>query len=344
MQLSLWQAADQSGSSRGRDLGTRRVRSASAGPAPRRELAGEGLDERAARYEKNAHAASTRAVYQAQWQLFERWCQANGECELPASTATLRRYLTYLAELGRKMSTIRHARSTIGLAHAHAGLPRPDRDERIRTLERGIAAEHGAHEQGVDPLLEHELAQVVAKLGASTRDVRDRAIILLGWAGAFRAADLACLDASHVTFTPSGLLVFLPRSKEDRLGRGVYTDVPCGAKPETCPAAALHAWLEHRGSRLGALFRVVQGDAITAQRISTRAPARAVQRAVKRAGLVGHYAAHSLRSGLATSAYAHGATEREIQAHGRWKDRRSLDRYIHVARMPGRKNVVVGLL
>jgi integrase len=89
---------------------------------------------------------------------------------------------------------------------------------------------------------------------------------------------------------------------------------------------------------------VVQGFVIEHQRISTRCVSRAVQRAVGGAGLDGHYSAHSLRAGLATSAYAHGATEIEIQKQGRWLDTRSVRRYIQIERVPGRKNVAEGLL
>ncbi|MDB4991743.1 MAG: integrase family protein [Myxococcaceae bacterium] len=303
-----------------------------------------GLEERASHYEKNAHTDGTRKSYQRDWDAFERWCAQAGHVAMPAGWETLRLYLTHLAELGRRPSTIRHARKSIGLAHAHAGAPRPDRDERIRTLERGIACELGSREVGVVPLLEHELARAVATLRHSPRDDRDRALILLGFSGAFRAADLAGLTMDSVKFTPEGMRIFLARSKEDRIGEGSHTDIPRGAQEETCPVKAMRSWLARVGRPSGPLFRVVHGAQIEHQRISTRAVARAVQRVTERAGLQGHYAAHSLRSGLATSAHAHGHADREIQAHGRWKDRRSLDRYIDVERIAGRRNVAEGLL
>lgn len=311
----------------------------------RNELVSNQLEQLVERYDREAHAERTRKVYQADWNAFERWCVGRGEQALPASVDTVRRYLAYLAgELGRKASTIRRARCSIGQAHAHAGLPRPDCHARVRTLERGIARLHGAHEEGADPLLPEHLARVVGALGATTRDVRDRAIILLGFAGAYRSNDLVALRIEGLTFSAGGLRVFLPRSKEDQRGEGAYTDIPFGACTETCPVQALRAWIDRVDQSDGPLFRVVVGARVGNDRVSTRCVSRAVQRAAMRAGLVGNFSSHSLRSGLATSAYASGATEREIQAHGRWKDRRSLDRYIHVNRMPGRKNVAAGLL
>jgi integrase len=198
-------------------------------------------------------------------------------------------------------------------------------------LERGIAREQGGREVGVQPLLEHEVACAARALGDGVHGDRDRALLLLGFAGAFRASDLAGLDMDSVRFLPDGgVRVRLRRSKEDPLGKGSHTDVPRGSTPETCPVEALRVWIGRVGRPSGPLFRVIRGGHIEHARISTRAVARAVQRATARAGLEGHFAAHSLRSGLATSAYAAGATEREIQRHGRWKDRRSLDRYIDV--------------
>jgi integrase len=308
------------------------------------ELTVSRLEDLVELYERQAHAERTRAIYQSDWSLFERWCVARGFSALPTSTETLCQYLAFMAgELGRKASTIRRARCSIGLAHAHAGLPRPDAHARVRALERGIGRTHGARAEGAQPLLQEHLAPVVRRLGSDARDVRDRALILLGFAGAYRAGDLVRLDIEHLTFSAGFVRVLLLRSKEDQLGEGAHTDIPSGMCIETCPVDALRAWIGRVGRPAGPLFRGVSGPRIEHQRISTRCVSRAVQRATERAGLDGHFSAHSLRSGLATSAYASGATEREIQAHGRWKDRRSLDRYIHVSRMPGRTNVASGL-
>ena len=295
-------------------------------------------------YEQEAYAERTRAIYRSDWAVFERWCRAHGLSALPASTDTLCRYLACMAgELGRKASTIRRARCSIGLAHAHAGLPRPDAHARVRALERGIARKHGARAEGAEPLLQEHLLPVVRTFGCAPHDLRNRAVILLGFAGAYRASDLVRLDIEHLSFSAEGLRVLLVRSKEDQLGLGAYTDIPCGVCAETCPVQALRAWLGLVGRPAGPLFRAIFRTRIEHKRITTRRVSQIVQLAATRAGLGDNFSAHSLRAGLATSAYAQGATEREIQAHGRWADRRSLDRYIHVQRMPNRKNVATGL-
>jgi integrase len=307
-------------------------------------IAIDQLKDAAEQYVTQAHAEHTRRAYRSDWSGFERWCVHMGRASLPASSETLQLYLTFLATSGRKTSTIRRARIAIGLAHAYAQLPRPDRDPNVRALERGIGRVHGAHEEGADPLLKDDVARLARSFERTPRGVRDKAIVLLGFAGAFRAGKLVGLNVEHVTFTSDGLKIFLARSKEDPFGRGVTVHIARGSSEQTCPVDALRRWIERVGRPTGPLFRVVHGACIEPRRLHPRVVTRAVQRGARRAGLKGDYSAHSLRSGLATSAYAQGAGEREIQEHGRWKDRRSLDRYIRVVSVPNRRNVADGLL
>jgi len=119
--------------------------------APRKQSAprddhGEGqalalaeLDERVHAYTEAAHAPNTKRAYRSDWAAFEAWCSERGECAMPASSSTLARFLAFLADSGKKASTIRRARVAVGLAHGWAGIERPDKDVTIRTVERGIA-------------------------------------------------------------------------------------------------------------------------------------------------------------------------------------------------------------
>jgi site-specific recombinase XerD len=238
------------------------------------------------------------------WGAFERWCEQQDLCAVPAEPHTLELYLTQLAENGRKPSTIRRARVAIGLAHSHAGLLRPDRHARIRALERGIGRVQGTREEGALPLLEDQLAAAVKTLGSSPREDRDRAMLLVGFAGAFRASDLSGLNVPDIHFTPEGVVLHLGKSKEDQLGRGARTEIPHGVVEGTCPVRALQRWLERVGRPSGPLLRVVSsGGTIEHQRIHPRAVSRALQRAVARAGIEQHFSSHSLRAGLATTAH-----------------------------------------
>lgn len=295
-------------------------------------------------YVEQAHAQNTRRAYQSDWRAFEAWCATHRLQSLPASPHTLELYLTHLARRGLKASTIRRARIAIGLAHGHAEQARPDKHARIRTLERGIGRVHGAREEGAVPLLDHQVARVVAVLGRSPHDERDRALILLGFSGGFRASELAGLQVGDVSFGEQGLTLVVRRSKEDQLARGARTEIPPGSTATTCPVRALEVWLARVGRPSGPLFRVIRGSIIEHASIHPRAVTRAVQRAVAKANLAGDYSAHSLRGGMATSAYARGATRHEIQEQGRWQAVQSVDRYIHPELVPSRRNVATGLL
>jgi len=175
-------------------------------------------------------------------------------------------------------------------------------------------------------------------------DDRDRAVILLGFAGAFRASELVGLNMEQLRFSAQGLRIFVERSKEDQTGKGAFVDVPCGNNPVTCAVRAVSTWIGRVGRPWGPLFRVVRGTVIEHERMHSGAVSRAVQRLAARAGLVGDYSAHSLRVGLATSAYMAGHSAASIQRHGRWLDRRSVDRYIRLAPIYEAENPATGLL
>jgi site-specific recombinase XerD len=343
-QLDLWSAAAADRSIPSRPRTSRAPTGARVFALHASRAGGDELDALVEQYVQSAHADRTQKAYANDWRLFERWCAQRAAQPLPASSTTLARYLTQLAKDGRKASTIRRARIAIGLAHGRLGLARPDRDERIRALERGIGRTHGTEEQGARPLLVHELDRMVRTLGSSARDDRDRALLLLGFAGAFRSSELVALDVEAITMSADGMRVHVARSKMDQLRRGSTLDIPRADNACLCAVAAMSRWIERLDQPHGPLFRLCRGANVQSIRIAARVVSRVVQRCAARAGLEEQYSSHSLRSGLATSAFANGASDRAIQVHGRWKSRQSLDRYIHASIAPRAHNVVVGLL
>lgn len=294
-------------------------------------------------YMEAARSDRTRAAYANDWRLFERWCAERREQALPASTVTLGHYLVHLAQQGRKASTIRRARIAIGVVHSQCGLHRPDQDPRVRTLERGIGRVHGRREEGATPLLVPELERMVSALGHSVRDDRDRAMLLLGFAGAFRSSELVGLDFADVELGREGLRVRLRHSKSDPLGEGATAEIPPGQNPLLCPVASLSQWLAQLSGG-GPIFPAVHGSRVVPRRLKPRAVTRVVERAAHRAGLPDEYSSHSLRSGLATSARLAGRDPRDIQAHGRWQDLRSLGRYDSRASAAAARRAIAGLL
>lgn len=289
----------------------------------------EQLRAEAQDFVEGATAESTRAVYQGNWARFARWCDAHRRIALPASAETVALYLTHLAHRELAYATLRHALFSIGRVHVASDAGRPDRDERVQLLMRGIGRSIGTRAQGAKALCVKDLSSMVSALGDSIRDVRDRALLLLGFAGAYRSSDLATLNVDHLTRVADGVHVLLARSKDDQMGAGRLTYIPLNSHQSLCAVSAVEAWVAKTSASSGPLFRVIQGSRIEEARIHPRAVSRAIQRAASLAGLADvHYSSHSLRRGFATSAHEMGSSLREIQAHGRWGYMSSLSRYI----------------
>jgi integrase len=161
-------------------------------------------------------------------------------------------------------------------------------------------------------------------------ELRDRALLLLGFAGAFRRSELVSLDVEDLEFSRAGLVVRLRRSKTDQEGQGRRIGVPRGQRAETCPLMALQAFLKAASIESGPLFRGVNRHGQLLQgRLSDRAVALVVKRRVEAVGLdPERFAGHSLRAGLATSAAAAGASERAIAKQTGHKSMAVLRRYI----------------
>jgi integrase len=296
--------------------------------------------ERVRFYVDQSRAHRTRTAYDQGFRAFERWCTANGLSALPATSESIVLYLTTLLESGRKLSTVKRARVAIGQAHAAARLPRSDRAHQVRELERGMGRVHGTREEGAPPLLHEQVVQITKAIRAGARGDRDRVLLLLGFWGAFRASELVALRIEDVTLEPARLRVLVRRSKEDQLGRGEIVRLDASPQRELCVVDAVIRWLQRVGESSGPLLRQVHGRNVLPNAMQPRAVSRAVRKLAVDADLGPQYSAHSLRAGLATSAYARGVSERDIQEHGRWKDRRSLDRYIHPVAFASRPSIV----
>jgi integrase len=159
---------------------------------------------------------------------------------------------------------------------------------------------------------------------------RDRALILLGFAGAFRRSELVGLDTSDLDFNRDGLTVTLRRSKTDQDRQGRKIGIPFGACPETCPVRTLQAWIEQASVTDGPVFRSINRHGqVQADRLSGIDVARVVKKLASGAGLdPSKYAGHSLRAGHATSAAIAGASERSIMNQTGHRSVQMVRRYI----------------
>jgi integrase len=176
---------------------------------------------------------------------------------------------------------------------------------------------------------------MLAKLPATRVGLRDRALLLLGFAGAFRRAELVGLDVRDLEFSSAGLAVTLRKSKTDQEGRSQRIGIPYGSAAQTCPVRSLQAWLETAQIADGAVLRSLDKfQRVQNRRLSDKALARIVKRRAAAVGLdPERYAGHSLRAGLATSAAAGGASERSIMNQTGHRSTSMVRRYIREANL-----------
>lgn len=195
---------------------------------------------------------------------------------------------------------------------------------------KGIRRTRGTAPAQKTAALTEDVRTMVEVAGDGTIGMRDRALILLGFAGAFRRSELVALDIDDCTFGKDGLVVMLRRSKTDQTWEGRKVGIPYGSNPETCPVRTMQAWIEHAGISAGPLFRSINRHGkIQAGRLSGIDVTRVVKKLALRAGLdVSKYAGHSLRAGHATSAAIAGASERSIMRQTGHRSVQMVRRYI----------------
>jgi site-specific recombinase XerD len=298
-----------------------------------RALALSSLVDSAKSYAAAARAENTLRAYRSDWLAFDRWAAARGLASLPASPSTVALYLTELADQGRKVATIGRALVAISQAHKLAGQPSPRSGAEVQEVMKGIRRRLGVAPSQKAPVLVDALRTMLAELPDTLVGARDRALLCLGFAGAFRRSELVGLDVADLAFTSEGLTVTLRRSKTDQTGEGRKVGIPYGGTPVTCPVRAVKAWLEIAGIAEGPIFRAVtRWGSVGAERLTDRAVALVVKRQAEAAGLdAARFAGHSLRAGLATSAAKAGKSERAIMAQTGHRSVTMVRRYIRDA-------------
>jgi integrase len=315
-------------------------------PVPARAL---GALREAARkaddFARAAKAENTKRAYRSDWRDFSAWCAAHGLAPMPARPSTLRLYLADLA--GRaKVATVRRRLASVSKAHQVAGHPSPATAPEVRETMAGIRRALGVAPTAKAAATVDLLRRMVADLGEDRASLRDRALLLLGFAGAFRRSELVALNVEDLARVREGLLVTLRRSKTDQEGKGTEKAIPYGSRPETCPVRALDAWREAAGIAEGPLFRAVSRHGrVSAERLSDRTVARTVKAAAAAAGLDARtFAGHSLRAGLATSAAEAGVSLHDIKRQTGHRSDAVASRYIRRASLwRGNAAAAVGL-
>jgi site-specific recombinase XerD len=314
-------------------------------PSPPADLAPlPELVERARYYAADARASSTRRAYLTDFASFQGWCARQNLPSEPTTPAAVAVYLAALADAGRKASTIERALAGIAWAQRARGFEWAKGHPAIAAVMTGIRRRCGTAPSQKTPVADGELAALLATLDGSLAGLRDRALLTMGWFGAFRRSELVALTAADVKKEREGLVLSVRRSKGDQEARGAEKGIPYASNPALCPVRALAAWLEAAAITEGALFRSVDRHGRIGDRaLSDRSVALVVKRCAERAGLDPNaLAGHSLRSGFATTAARKGKSLDAIMRQTLHKSERVARGYIRHAKLFD-DNAAVGL-
>jgi integrase len=281
-----------------------------------------GLDDVGA-YVRAGTAPATKRAYRADMEHFLRW---GGD--VPETEERLSRYLAAHATT-LKVATLMRRLAAISVAHEARDLRNPVRAPLIRAVMRGIRRQHGTVRHQGRPLLRDDLFAVLSIIGGSPKDIRDRALLLIGFAGGFRRSELVAIDFADVERVRQGSVLTLRRSKTDQDGVGRKIGVPIG-RTRWCPVAALDHWLVAASIDDGPLFRRVDRHGrISNERLSPEAVSLIVRERVGAARYdAAAYSGHSLRSGLATSAAQAGVASWRIRQQTGHASDAMLARYV----------------
>ena len=318
-------------------------------------VARDQLEAEAAELAAATLAARTRKAYGGDVAFWEGFCRTIGGTPYPADPGLVRLYLTQLVLHGgrrnRPLRPLTAERHLAGIAAAHRalGLAFDTRHPAVAQVLTGLKKKYGTAQRGAAALRTRDLRRILDVMGRDPRSVRDRALLLLGFAGGLRRAELASLNRSDLAFVPEGLVIRLARTKGDRLAEGRVVGVVPGASVESCPIRALRAWLrlaEIADDETGPVFRPVNRWGVVEWglgRISDKSVDRAVQAWCRRAGLDGRYSAHSLRAGHVTEARLQGATAKTVQAQTGHSSAGLIDLYERAALFEANSSALLGL-
>lgn len=283
------------------------------------------LVDRARQYVEAASSVNTRRAYATDWRHYASWCRRQGLQVLPPSPQVVGLYITACASgaanaSGRpgSVSSIERRLSSLSWNYRQRGVVLDRRDRHIATVLAGIRNTHGKPPVQKEALMPADLIAMLETLDRGTlRGLRDRAMLLIGFAGGLRRSEITGLDIGpdqtedgrgYVEILPQGVLVTLRGKtgwREVEVGRG--------SSDQTCPVVALETWVKFAKIARGPIFRRVtrEGKSVGSERLNDQEIARLVKRAALAAGVRGDlpearraekFAGHSLRAGLASSA------------------------------------------
>ena len=271
---------------------------------------------------KNSKANNTLRAYQSDFNDFSIFCTKNGFSFMPTQPKIIALYITNLSK-SCKFSTLKRRIASISVIHKLKGHYLDTKHPIIMENLHGIKRTLGSRQKAKKPILINDLKLIIKAI--DEEKIRDKALILIGFAGGFRRSELVNIDYEDIEFVPEGVKILVKRSKTDQSGEGTIKAIPYFNNQEFCPVLTLKKYINSK-------LENKDNDKIF--NISDKSVALIIKRYAQKAGLdPTRYAGHSLRSGFATSAAEFGAEERNIMAMTGHKTTQMVRRYIQEANL-----------
>ena len=271
---------------------------------------------------KNSKANNTLKAYQSDFRDFTAFCVKNGFSSMPTQPKILALYITHLSK-SYKFSTLKRRIASISVIHKLKGHYLDVKHPIIMENLHGIKRTLGSRQKAKKPILINDLKLIINVI--DEEKTRDKALILIGFAGGFRRSELVNIDYEDIEFVPEGVKILIKRSKTDQSGEGTIKAIPYFDNQEFCPVLALKKYINEK-------FKDKNNLKIFG--ISDKSVALIIKKYAEKAGLdASRYAGHSLRSGFATTAAEFGAEERNIMAMTGHKTTQMVRRYIQEANL-----------
>jgi len=271
---------------------------------------------------KNSKANNTLRAYKSDFSDFSTFCAKNGFSSIPSQPKIIALYITHLSKTS-KFSTLKRRIASISVMHKLKGLYLDTKHPIIMENLHGIKRTLGSRQKAKKPILINDLKMIIKAI--DKEKIRDKALILIGFAGGFRRSELVNINYEDIDFVNEGLKILIRRSKTDQSGEGAIKAIPYFDNQEFCPVVSLKIYIKEKFSNKkdGKVFD-----------ISDKSVALIIKKYAEKAGLdPSRYAGHSLRSGFATTAAEFGAEERNIMAMTGHKTTQMVRRYIHEANL-----------
>jgi len=271
-------------------------------------------------------AANTQRAYKSDIKDFKGWCVEYGQTDLPVSAVTLAAYVSHLADT-HKWASINRKLAAISKLYELSNLDLPTKDKAFRVVMEGIKRTNGIRQKQAPAFKMKELKTILQAIDTTTNaGLRDKCLLLIGFAGAYRRSELVNLNIEDVQFNDDGVIISLSKSKTNQYGESEEKAFFYSPDADFCPIRNLKQWIGRLERPMGPLFvRVRKGDKITEERLNDMTVYDTVKKYIGR-----RYSAHSLRASFITIAKINGADDSEIMRQSKHKTSAMIQRYTRI--------------